>query len=185
MGPDQASEHAGAEATVERADLGAGLPEAGVLGGDREIADDVQDVAAADRIARDHRHHGLGHPADLDVEVGDVKPADLRVAGHGGRRIRTGDVAASLAADPLVAARAEGVRTLAGEDDDADGLVLAGALERIDQLDHRLGTEGVTDLGTVDGDLGDAGVIAGRELVADVREVSLGLPGDGQNGSSC
>ena len=47
--PDQPRQDARAEAAVERADLGAGLAEARVVGGDRQVADDVQHVAAADR----------------------------------------------------------------------------------------------------------------------------------------
>ena len=57
-------------------DLRAGLAEAGVVGGDRQIADDVQHVAAADRVPGDHRDDRLWQPADLDVEVGDVEAAD-------------------------------------------------------------------------------------------------------------
>ena len=65
--------------------FGPGLAEARVVGGDREIADDVQDVAAADRVAGDHRDDGLRHPADLDVQVGDVEAADRLVAGRSRR----------------------------------------------------------------------------------------------------
>ena len=93
-------------------------------------------------------------------------------------RVSAGHVAAALAADALVAARAERVRALAGEDHDAHAVVLAGALERVGQLDHGLGAERVADLGPVDRDLGDPGVLAGRELVADVRVVGGRFPGD-------
>ena len=51
---------------------------------------------------------------------------------------------------------------------DADLLVLAGALERLRELDHRLGPKRVADLGPVDRDLGDPGVLAVGQLVADV-----------------
>src|SRR4051794_5413714 len=80
---------------------------------------------------------------------------------------------ALVAANALVAARAERLRTLAGEDDHPDRGVLAGTLERLGELDHRLGAEGVADLRAVDRDLGDA--VAG-ELVADVRELAGGGP---------
>ena len=74
--PDLGGEQARAVAAVERADLRAGLAEARVVGGDREVAADVQHVAAADRVAGDHRDDRLGQPAHLDVQVGDVEAAD-------------------------------------------------------------------------------------------------------------
>ena len=80
-------------------------------------------MAAADRVAGDHRDDGLGQPADLDVQVGDVEAPDAA------RLARLGLVA-GVAADALVAAGAERQRALAGQDDDADRRVLARALER-------------------------------------------------------
>ncbi len=163
---DLRSEDARAVAAVEGADARARLPEAGVLGGDREVADDVQDVAAADRVPRDHRNDWLGRAADLHVQVGDVEAPD-----------RVGfALVAAVAAHPLVAARAERVGTLAGEHDHADGGVLAGAREGVAQLDDGLRAEGVADLWTVDRDLRDPG-LAG-ELVADVGVVAAGDPFD-------
>ena len=53
----------------KRADPRAGLPESGVVGGDRHVAADVEDMAAADRVARHHRDHRLGQPPDLHVQV--------------------------------------------------------------------------------------------------------------------
>jgi hypothetical protein len=70
----------------------------------------VQHVAAADRVARHHRHHRLGQPPDLDVQVGDVEAPDARAAR---------DVA-RVPAHALVAAGAERVRPLAGQHDHAD-----------------------------------------------------------------
>ncbi len=85
-----------------------------------------------------------------------------------------GDVA-RVAADVLVAARAERVRALAGEDDHADVAVLAGALQRLGDLDERLRPEGVAHLGAVDRDLRDP---VAAELVADVGVVAVaGGPG--------
>ena len=101
------------------------------------------------------------------MQVGDVEAADL-----GALR----DVA-GVAADPLVAARAEGERTLAGEHDHADRGVLARLLERVGDLDDRLRPERVADLGPVDRDLGDA---VARRLVADVLVLGGCGPGDGQ-----
>ncbi len=122
-------------------------------------------MPAADRVARDHRDDRLGQPADLHVQVGDVEAPDRRALG---------DVA-GVAADPLVAARAERERPLAGQHDHADRRVLAGALERVGDLHDRLRPERVADLGAVDGDLRDA--VAGQ-LVADVRVVARRAPGD-------
>ena len=85
-GPTRFAQQARAEAAVEGADRGPGLPEARVVGGDRQVADEVQHVAAADRVAGDHRHDRLGQPADLDVQVGDVEAPDARAAGARPRR---------------------------------------------------------------------------------------------------
>ena len=74
--PDDAREQSRAVAGVEAPDPGAGLAEAGVVGGDREVADELQHLAAADRVAGDHRDHGLGQATDLDLQVEDVQPAD-------------------------------------------------------------------------------------------------------------
>ena len=103
LDPDRAGQQPGAEAAVEAADPGAGLAEDGVVGGDREVADQVQDVAAADRVAGDHRDDRLRQAADLDVQVADVEPADALLGD-----LVVADVAV-VAADPLVAARAEGL----------------------------------------------------------------------------
>ena len=113
----------------------------------------MQHVPATDRVARDHRDHRLGHPADQDLEVEHVEPPDAVVA----------DVAV-VAADALVTTGAERVGTLAGEHDHADVAVVAGPLEGVLELEEGLGPEGVAHLGPADGDLGDA---VGR-LVADV-----------------
>src|SRR3954469_11962067 len=48
---DEVGQRARPEAAVEAADLRARLAEARVVGGDREVADHVQDVAAADGVA--------------------------------------------------------------------------------------------------------------------------------------
>ena len=120
LGPDQVAHQRRAEAAVPRADARAGLPEARVVGGDRQVAAEVQHVPAADRVAGDHRDDGLGQAAHLDLEVGDVEAAD---------RLALGDVA-RVAAHALVAAGAEGQLALAGEDDHADVGVAAGAPRR-------------------------------------------------------
>src|SRR5207245_293967 len=130
---DLAGEQARSEAAVEGPDPGPGLAEAGVLGGDRQVADDVEDVAPADRVAGHHGDDRLGRPADLGVEVGHVDAP--------GRRPLL-DVA-GVTPGPLVPARAEGVGSLAGEDDHPVLEILPGPVEGVRELDHRLGPEGV------------------------------------------
>ncbi|MNT82681.1 hypothetical protein D3C72_2224450 [compost metagenome] len=56
----------------------------------------------------------------------------------------------------LVTAGAKGLVAGTGEDDDADGLVPAGAVEGVDQLHAGLAAKGVVALRAVDGDGGDA-----------------------------
>ncbi len=169
LGPHEAREQTRAVAAVERADARADLAEARVVGGDRQIADQVQDVAAADRVAGDHRDDRLGEAPNLDVKVRDVEAAD---------RCALLDVA-GVAAHPLVAAGAKGVGPLAGEDDHADRGVLTGVLEGARKLDDGARPERVSDLGTVDRDLRDASVVTLRVLVNDVREIGYGVVVDG------
>src|SRR5438552_18546777 len=58
----------------------------------------TKNVPTADGISRHHRHHRLWQTADLDLEVEHVQPADA-----------LGVDIAVVAADPLVASRAEGL----------------------------------------------------------------------------
>jgi hypothetical protein len=88
----------------------------------------VEDVAAADRVAGHHRHDRLRQAPDLDVEVADVEPADPLL----GYLVVT-DVAV-VAADLLVAPRAESLVSGAGEDDRRDLDVVAGAGEGVAEL---------------------------------------------------
>ena len=93
------------------------------VGGDREVAEHVQHVAAADRVAVDRGDHRLGDLADQPVQVLDLEQARLRRA-----------VVAGLGALLLVAAGAEGAVAGAGEADDADLGARPGPLEAVDQL---------------------------------------------------
>ena len=92
------------------------------------------------------------------------------------RDVVVADVAV-VAADPLVAAGAEGLVALAGEDDDADLVVVAGAVERVSQLEERLRPEGVAHLGAVDRDLRDAlgNVVLDVVVVGRLHPVGTGL----------
>src|SRR4051794_38656869 len=74
--PDVAGEERGPEAAVEAADARTGLTEDRVVARDRQVADQVEDVAAADRVAGDHRDDRLRRAADLHVQVADVQPTD-------------------------------------------------------------------------------------------------------------
>ena len=95
-------------------------PNFDVLGGDREVADEVEDVAAADRVPGDRRDNRLGGAADLHVQVADVEAADTLLGDLVGADV------AVVAADLLIAAGAEGLVAGAGEDDRADVEVVAG-----------------------------------------------------------
>ena len=64
-------------------------------------------MAAADGVPGDHGDDRLGQPADLDLEVENVEPADPAPAD-----LVVAEVAV-VAADPLVPAGAERVRALA------------------------------------------------------------------------
>ena len=79
---------------------------------------------------------------------------------------------AVVATDLLVPARAEGVGSLAAEDDGADVGIVPGHGEGVGQLEERLGPEGVAPLRTADRQLRDA---LGH-VVADVLERTSLLP---------
>jgi len=123
----------------------ADLPEASVVGGDRQIADEVQHVAATDRVARDHRHDRLRQAADLDVQIGHMEAANSGLRGSGLNLLVV--QVSGVAPHALVAPRAEGVWTLAGEHDHTDLCVLARILQGSRDLDDRLWPERVAHLG--------------------------------------
>jgi hypothetical protein len=79
---DEVAQERGAVAAVPGADARPRLPEPRVVGGDRQVADEVQHVPAADGVASHHGHDRLGQPAHLDVQVGDVEAAHLRALGQ-------------------------------------------------------------------------------------------------------
>src|SRR5439155_18588328 len=106
---DDARQVGRAEAGVERADARPRLAEAGRVRGDRQVAKDVKDVAAADRVAVHGRDHRLRHLADQAVQVLDLEQPGLGRA-----------VVAGLRALLLVAAGAERAVARAGQADDAD-----------------------------------------------------------------
>ena len=142
---DKAGQVGSAEAAVEAAHAGPGLAEACVVGGDGEVAHDVEHMAATDRVPRDHRDDRLGRAPNLDLEVEHVETTDAVLV-----------LVPVVAAHALVAARAEGALALAAEDDDAHVLVVLRVLERPAHLVDGARREAVADVGTVDRDLGDA-----------------------------
>jgi hypothetical protein len=149
LGADLAGEEPGAEPAVEAADPRSGLPENRVLGGDRQVADEVEDVTAADGVAGHGRDDGLRGAPHLHVQVAHVQPADPLLGDLVGADI------AVVATDLLVATGAEGLVSGAGEDDRADLEVVAGPGEGVAELRQGRWTEGVAALGTVDRDLRD------------------------------
>src|SRR5712692_6651011 len=154
---------------VHAAHPGARLAEDRVLRGDREVAEDVEDVPAADRKAVDHGDHRLWDVPDRAVERLHVHgPLDLGASGA--RRV------AALTALLLVAARAECLVARARQHHHADGRVPARVRERLGQLGDGPRAERVAHLGPVDRDPGDAVPL----LVVDVRvrhDVSVPLAG--------
>src|SRR5262249_49487896 len=102
-------------------------------------------MPSADRVARDAGDHRLGQAPYLPLQVAHVEPRDP-VVSH----------IPALAPDPLIAARAEGMRTLARQDHHAYLAVVPHVRERCDHLLHRLWPERVPYLGSVDGHLRDA-----------------------------
>src|SRR6202044_2917149 len=93
---DGAGEIGRAPAGVERADTRSGLSEPGIVRGDRDVADDVEHVTAADGVAIDGADDGLRNIADRHVKIIDLPQSVL-----------AGAVGALLLHFPLVAANAE------------------------------------------------------------------------------
>jgi hypothetical protein len=102
------------------------------------------------------------------VQVADVEPADALLGD-----LIVADVAV-VAADPLVAAGAEGLGARPREDDRRDPGVVASPGERVPELRERRRPKRVADLRPVDRDLRDR-VAA---LVEDVLVLALGAPLD-------
>src|SRR4029079_8947885 len=72
---DEPREQPDAEPGIERADLRADLPEDGVVARDGEIADDVEDVTATDRVAVDEGDDGDRQRPALGLEVQPIHQA--------------------------------------------------------------------------------------------------------------
>ena len=162
---DLPGQQPGPVAAVEGSDLRPGLTEARIVRGHGQVAHDVQDVPAPDRVAGDHRDDRLGQTPDLDLQVQHVQPPDAL-----GRYLIVADVAV-VAADLLVTSGAERPVPGAGQDDHTDGVVVAGQREGALEFEQGLRAERIALVGTVDGDLRDS--VGG--LVTDVAEVPSGF----------
>ena len=95
---DGAREQRRTVSAVKGTDPRAGLTESSVVGRDREIAHQVQDVPSTDGVSRHLGDDGLRQPTNLNLQVEHVEPADA-VLGH----VVVADVAV-VASDALVAA---------------------------------------------------------------------------------
>ena len=125
-----------AVAGVEAPDHGADLPEDGVGRGDREVAHDVEHVAAAHREAVDRGDDRLRHRVDELVEIDD---------GHHARVVQSGELVVLTAdAEELVAGT--------GQDGHVDGGSLAHVPQRLEKLARGLESKLVRVLRAVDRD---------------------------------
>ena len=168
-----------AVAAVEGAHVSVGLLEAGVLSrGDGQVADHVQRVAPAGRPAGDDGDDDLGHGPDEALDLEDMKTPALchdPCAVDGVSGLALGILVARAPADALVAAGAErpravlGRRAVAGEQHDTHVGGHPGVVEGPVELVDRVRSEGVQDLGAVEGD--PHGAQPTGAVVGDVREV--------------
>lgn len=86
-------------------------------------------------------------------------------------------IAAVVAAHFLIAAGAEGLIAGAGQNNDADAVVVTGVGQRVEHLFDRLRAKRIAHLRPVDGDFGDA---VGGLVIQNVFEIAGAiLPGDG------
>src|SRR5205085_6905629 len=150
------------ESAIEGTDARPGLTESRIVCSNRQIADDMQHVTAADRVACDHRDHRLRKTSNLFLDIENVEP-----------RNAFGVDVAGFAAYALIATGTERLVPLAGEDHHADVGVVAREIEGLLQFADRLGPEGIAHLGTIDRDLANA---VFRPLIFDVAELANGGP---------
>src|SRR5437764_2104501 len=142
---DMTREKRGAPAGIDRADARSDLAEDGLLGGDRQVADRRQHVAAADRVALHLGDDRLPALADhavqfLDRQTNETAAAIalVRLRAAGARRI--------------VAARAKGAIPCPGQHDNADIGILFGVAHGLEHLLDGAGAERVQHRRAVDRD---------------------------------
>ena len=155
-----------------------------LLGGDRQVADDVEAVAASDRPARDDCNHDLRHESDEPLHFQDVEPPQSRrVDGIAGLPFCV--LVPVPTANSLIATRAEGPAAVFGrgavasEEHTSDIARLTGVVQRRVQLIDAVGPEGVADLGAIERDadsarppgavIGDVGEVEPADLVPACR----------------
>src|SRR5438132_885699 len=109
---DDARQVRGAEPRIDAAHAWPDLSEDRRVGGNRQVAQHVEHVTAADREAVDHRDHGLWNRADHSV-----KPVDVHAEAAGA-------AVAARAALALVAAGGEGLVARAATHADDRGVLL-------------------------------------------------------------
>jgi hypothetical protein len=167
-----------AVAAVEAGDVGVGLLEAGVLGaGQRQVAHDVQASGRRPRPSRAPRDDDLGHEPDQPLHLEDVQPAE-RAGSTAPARSPPRVLVAVLAADALVAARAErpaavlGRRAVAGEQHAPDVAGLRAWSSAVYSSSTVLRAERVAHLGAVERDAHRALTVGA--VVGDVGEREAG-----------
>ena len=125
---DHASEISCSESGIDRPDLRPDLTELRLVGRNRQVANRRKHVAAADRKPVDPGNDRLGHIANDALELVD------------GKSDRTAAVILPVMR-ALIAPGAERLVAGAGQNDNTDRFVPAGALKCVDQLFNRLATE--------------------------------------------
>ena len=120
------------------------MTESSIIRRDGQVTDNMEDVSTPNGIAGHHGHHGFGKTANLFLDIQNIEP----------RHPITPDIA-TLSPHLLVSTRAEGLFSLAGENDDSDRAILTAVLKGILQFIHCLGPEGIAHFGPVDRDLSD------------------------------
>ncbi len=132
---DRPRKQACAVSAIERAHFWPGLSKARVVGSDSEVADQMKNLSSADGVAGHHRDHRFRKTANLDLQIEHVEPAYAVLA----------DVSV-VTPNSLVATRAEGEMTLAGEDHDSDLWVVARPLEGVREFKEGLWAKGISNL---------------------------------------
>jgi hypothetical protein len=117
---DHARKQAHAVTRVEAADFGASLPEDRILGGNGQITDHVQNMAATNCITSHQRDHGFGHLADQPLHFQDIQARNAILAN-----------VATVSAHALIAARTKRLIARACEQYDSHIGIVFGALKGV------------------------------------------------------
>src|SRR6266566_4029801 len=132
-------------AGIKTADPGTSLSKPGIIGGNGQIAEQVQHVTAPDGVACDHCYDRLGKIFDDFLQVEGVQ------AGH----TIFADVPA-MTSNALITSRAECLVARTCKDDYANFRVLAAGIEGVYQFRQRLWPESIAHFGSIDGNLSHA-----------------------------